>query len=80
MWIIVIVILIAIMSHSIIYTDLQELLVKPPDRVSFIAKFWLLTTVGDLSITYLAYRIPPLVYSQDNFVTSTIRHVKFAFA
>ncbi len=60
------------MSKSAIYPDLQELLVKPSDRLEFITKFWLISVTGDLVLTYLCYLSAPLIYTKENFLASTI--------
>ena len=58
------------MSRSKTYIDLQELLVKPLYRIGFLTRFWILTVVGELTITYFGYVAVPLIYFQNNFTVS----------
>lgn len=60
------------MTRSSIYDEYQELLVKPLDRVAFIAKFWLIVVFSDLTLLYVSSIITPLIYIQNNFVGSNI--------
>lgn len=56
------------MSLSKSYIDLQELLIEPNNRVKFITKFVLITSLGNLALVYFCDRALTL-FKENNLIT-----------